>query len=69
VLYKRNTEVIFLKITTKQENPVRRSLDRAISFRDEKDPYASLPLNRLAATYCTYASARRFFARLAYESF
>src|SRR6185369_11371946 len=26
----------------------------------EKDPYASLPLNRLAATYCEYASARRF---------
>src|SRR6185369_3110147 len=26
----------------------------------EKDPYASLPLNRLAATYCKYASARRF---------
>ena len=22
----------------------------------EKDPYASLPLNRLAATYCQYAS-------------
>src|SRR5688572_7843567 len=30
----------------------------------EKNPYASLPLNRLAATYCKYASARRFFARL-----
>ena len=26
----------------------------------EKDPYASLPLNRLAPTYCQYASARRF---------
>jgi hypothetical protein len=31
----------------------------------ENDPYASLPLNRLAATYCKYASARRPFARLA----
>jgi hypothetical protein len=26
----------------------------------EKDPYASLPLDRLAPTYCKYASARRF---------
>jgi hypothetical protein len=26
----------------------------------EKDAYASLPLNRVAATYCKYVSARRF---------
>ena len=26
----------------------------------EKKPYASLPLNRLAPTYCKYARARRF---------
>jgi hypothetical protein len=35
----------------------------------EKDPYASLPHNRLPATYYKYASARRFFARLASGSF
>jgi hypothetical protein len=35
----------------------------------KKPPYASLPLNRLAPTYCKYASTRRFFARLVSGSF